>query len=191
MNIEIEAKFQVSDFRLLRGMLAQHQALPEGEHLETNTYFDTPDHALRDADKGVRLRVTRDLSGVAPAQAIMTFKGPRRPSAFKSRQEIEFTVGDAANAAALLEALGLAPVLTFQKRRQSWLLHGCKVELDELPLLGCFTEIEGSDETAIANVAALLCLSGQPSITNSYIALLLEHLSRLGSDERTILFPSA
>ena len=94
---------------------------------------------------GLRLRTNHD-SATGTETHIITWKGPRQPGALKSREEVELTVTDPADAALLLEKLGYVKVLTFEKRRQSWQLGGCKVELDELPLLGSFVEVEGPGE---------------------------------------------
>src|SRR5690606_38713671 len=111
--------------------------------METNLFFDTPDRSLQSADRGLRLRVNRNID-TDECSIVITHKGPRREGAFKARQETELRVGDADDAAALLEALGFVRTLTFEKRRERWELDGCGVELDELPRIGSFVEIEGS-----------------------------------------------
>jgi adenylate cyclase class IV len=52
------------------------------------------------------------------------------------------------------------------------------VELDELPHLGCFVEIEGPDEQSVLAVRDRLGLAG-PGITKSYLAMLDAHCGGL------------
>ena len=79
---------------------------------------------------------------------------------------------DARAAGELLGALGYHPVLTFEKRRQRWLLDDCRVELDEVPHLGHFIEIEGDSDEAVLAVRDALGLGEVPLIRASYIAML-------------------
>ena len=72
----------------------------------------------------------------------------------------------------LLTSIGFVEVLRFAKRRESWRLAGCRVELDELPKLGCFVEIEGPSEEAIQAVREQLGLVDSESVTRGYPELL-------------------
>ena len=83
-----------------------------------------------------------ELLAGAPQPATLTFKGPLEASAFKKRREIELAVSEADGMRRLLEAIGFVEVLRFQKRRESWRLDNCRVELDEVPRLGRFVEID-------------------------------------------------
>jgi len=56
MGMEIEAKMKVDDLEVIRLRLEAAGAVAVGQVLETNTFFDTPNCALREADKGLRLR---------------------------------------------------------------------------------------------------------------------------------------
>src|SRR3954453_5141750 len=145
MPVEIEAKMKVPDFSSVRTRLEDVGAERRGAVMETNTFFDTEDRSLLARDQGLRLRTTKDVKSGAEESTI-TFKGPRLQGQLKSREERELKVGSAKEAMALLESLGFSRVLTFQKRRESWMLDGCHVELDELPYIGVFVEIEGPKE---------------------------------------------
>jgi adenylate cyclase class 2 len=188
MPSEIEAKLKVGDLEATRQKLKTLGAKADGTRLEINTFFDTPDHTLRLADKGLRLRTRRDLDD-GKEDAILTFKGPNQPGPFKNRDEIETRVDDPKATAALLEALGFCRDLSFEKKRESWKLDGCHVELDEVPHLGCFVEIEGPDEKSIAALQQKLGLDGLPAVKTSYIALLVAWLNEHGREERDIRFP--
>jgi adenylate cyclase class 2 len=185
MAIEIEAKMQIDDPAAMRRRLKAAGAKLAGNHLETNTFFDTPTAALRRADKGLRLRANRDAR-TGRTVHIVTFKGPRRPGPLKRREEIEFVVDDPRAFTEVFAELGYAATLSFRKRRQSWRLSGCKIELDELPLLGTFIEIEGPSQPKILSVRKHLGLTDHPLIRGSYASLLA---ARVGKSSKTVEFP--
>jgi adenylate cyclase, class 2 len=188
MGLEIEAKMKVVDLEVLRLRLEAAGAAAAGEHLETNVFFDTSGGSLTQADKGLRLRTDRQ-SQPPRTRHLVTFKGPRQPGPLKMRQEIEFSVDDPGAATELFKELGMAMVLSFQKRRRSWTLLGCKVELDELPYLGSFVEIEGPAPEKVMHARQTLGLADQPIITSSYAALLGRHLEEHKIQSRTVEFP--
>lgn len=147
----------------------------EKQHvLELNTFFDTNDGSLKSTDQGLRIRI--EHAPGRPDVAVITHKGPRAHGKLKSRMETEVQVEDARSAAELLAALGYLPVLTFEKRRSRWVLDGCHVELDELPYLGAYCEIEGPDDDVVLAVRAKLGLQEAPLIRASYIAMLMSYI---------------
>src|SRR5262245_48355845 len=126
MPIEIEAKMKVDDLGEERRKLRECGAAPLGRVLEVNTFFDTPQQSLYHAGKGLRVRTSTDAASNRSTHVI-TFKGPRQPGALKKREEIEVAVADADAAIALLKALGHIIVISFEKRRESWKLDGCRI----------------------------------------------------------------
>ena len=148
MPLEIEAKLRVESLDPVRERLRAAGAELLGCVLEANRIFDRPDGSLRRGGCGLRVRSCVAESGDAPP-ATLTFKGPIVPGAFKSRDEVEVSVGDADVAVRILEALGFVVILAYRKRRESWRLRDCRVELDEPPHIGLFVEIEGPDDAAI------------------------------------------
>lgn len=187
MPVEIEAKIKVDDFAAVRANLAEHHGVRVKSVVESNAFFDTEDRSLQAADKGLRVRSARNAAD-GSEECTATFKGPRMLSALKSRHEIEVSVNDFAAAVELLKALGFVQVLLFEKRRETWVLAGCKVELDELPLLGCYVEIEGPNETTIRVVQQALGLGTRPNVKTAYVGLLISHLQDLGVADRTVRF---
>lgn len=187
MALEIEAKFRVDSHDALRERLRALDAERVARMFERNHIFDRADRSLLVRDEGLRVRAFERVEGVAPPPTL-TYKGRRMGGAFKTREEHETTVGDAAAACAILAALGFVEVILFEKRRERWRLGACAVELDELPYLGRYVEIEGPDADAVRRVQQLLELDAQPSIRSSYIALLLEHCRETGRPSRQITF---
>ncbi|RME41826.1 MAG: CYTH domain-containing protein, partial [Planctomycetota bacterium] len=151
MAQEIEAKFRVSSHDPVRARLQACGAKPLGCVLERNRIYDRQDGSLRAAGCGLRLRTISQEDGTS-GQGTLTFKGPVGPGPFKSREEIETGITDPAALEAILDRLGLLPILVYDKRRESWAWNGCRIELDEVPRLGRFVEIEGPDEKTIAAV---------------------------------------
>jgi adenylate cyclase class 2 len=187
MAVEIEAKMQVDSLDVVRQRLQALGAEPAGEAIETNTFFDTDDRSLLAADKGLRLRTMHPQPSGQPKH-IMTFKGPRQHGPLKSREEKEVGVDNAKAATVMLEALGYHHILSFEKKRESWRLADCLVELDELPHLGLFVEIEGPKEDAVMKVRESLQLADEPIIKASYVALLMTHLQETGNASRVVKF---
>jgi len=176
MAVEIEAKMKLDDLDAIRRRLESLGASPAGEHLETNTFFDTADTSLRKADKGLRLRANKDVK-TGETEYIVTFKGPRQPGELKTRQEIEFSVDDPTAATQAFIELGFRVSIRFQKRRRSWRFMQCKVELDELPRLGGFVEIEGPSADAVMAARKALDLANEPLVSDSYASLLARQLT--------------
>lgn len=189
MPTETECKIPVTDFEPIEARLRQHRAEPHGTFLQDDRFFDSPDGRLLAADQGLRLRsVVREDQPGAAAEHILTYKGARRKGTLKQREEIESGVSDPQAMVDLLDRLDLSLMLHLQKRRQRYRLGGCWVELDTLPLLGRFVEIEGPDGQAIARVAESLGLDLSCSLTDSYAALLMEQARQRGMQTRPAEF---
>src|SRR5947208_2421378 len=101
MPIEIEAKMAIPTLEPVRAALRARGAERLGLTLETNAFFDTEGRVLLAGDEGLRLRTNRDLERGRDTHVI-THKGPMQHGQLKSREEVELTVADAADAARLL-----------------------------------------------------------------------------------------
>ncbi|MDB5291835.1 MAG: adenylate cyclase [Phycisphaerales bacterium] len=187
MAVEIEAKMAVEDLAQVRARLVECGAQRLGHFFEVNTFYDTDDRTLLAGDRGLRLRLNRNMQS-GEEDHIITYKGPRQPGALKSREEVELGVEGSAEAMKLLESLGYHKMLSFEKRRESWLLDGCKVELDEVPYLGTYVEVEGPDEASVMKVRQTLNLSNRPPIKTGYVALLTGYLQERGQSLRDVRF---
>jgi adenylate cyclase class 2 len=187
MAVEIEAKMKVEDFDAVRRRLTELGAHHVGAVLETNTFFDTPDRSLLAAEKGLRLRRTQDIS-TGEKHYVITVKGPQQKGPLKSREEAEVSVSDGDRAADVLRMLGYEPTLSFEKKRESWTLADCKIELDQLPIFGRFVEIEGPGEEAVMRVRETLHLANRELIKTGYISMLANYLREHGDKRRAITF---
>jgi len=187
MPLEIEAKLQVDSHEAVRRSLGERGAVALGRVLETNRILDRADGKLRAAGAALRVRTTEPVND-GSGSTTLTFKGPIQQSGLKRRQEIEVQVSDARSILDLLGALGFVEVMVYCKCRESYRLERCRVELDEVPLLGDFVEIEGPDERSIAGVRDRLGLGDLAHIAESYIGLLVAHCERTGRNWRRIDF---
>lgn len=191
MDHEIEVKFKVADFRAVRRALRKAGAAYLGTVLLTDTYYDTPDQSMRAEDRGLRVRRMRLLrAGAEPrdTRPQLTYKAPG-PSTrrAKVRQEVQTHVEDAAAMAEVLAGCGLEVTISVQKRRATYSLGSCLIELDELPLIGCYVEVEGPGEKEIHAVAETLGLDSEP-ITDHYLGLLDRARRKRGLRGRRVHF---
>lgn len=187
MPVEIEAKMHVKDIAKVRCRLEELGARHEGDVIEVNTFFDTEDHALVASDKGLRLRTKRPLAG-GETTFVITYKGPRHYGELKTREEFELEVNSDDDAIKLFDKLGYRKVLSFQKKRRSYAIDGCLVELDELPNLGTFVEIEGPNDAAVMKLREKIGLADHVMVRASYAALLTSWLQEKGRADRDIVF---
>ncbi|MCH7721117.1 MAG: class IV adenylate cyclase [Planctomycetes bacterium] len=173
MALEIECKYRVESHEPIRRALADAGASCDGRFRETNHIYDTPESTLRSAGCGLRLRIWEPESGGASITEL-TYKGPIQPGSMKTREEQEVTVSDAEQMQAILGSLGFVEVLRYRKSRERWRLDDCRIELDDVPLLGTFVEIEGPTESTIRQAATRLELPRNSTVKDTYIPMLLE-----------------
>lgn len=176
MGIEIEAKMPLKDPAALENRLRKLGAKAGRSIIEINTFFDTPQAALRSGDQGLRLRVEHEIDGKSHI-VTLTHKGPRAHGRVKTRSETEVIVDNANHAAQLLTALGFLPVFMFEKKRKHWQMDKCIIALDTLPHLGDFVEIEGPSESDVMAARDKLGLGNLPLLQASYISMLLTYLA--------------
>jgi len=189
MAIEIEAKIKVESLEPIVERLREAGGKFESKLSQRDTYFNNTKSSLTKSGRGLRLR--REVSDDGE-KTVLTFKGPKQKGPFKSRQEIEVGLGEDgfSGMVKLLSGLGFEQVLVFEKRRKVWLLDGCQVCLDEVPLLGNFVEVEGPDENVIAEVLSKIQLYGLEHINKGYAKLMREKLDEISSDKTEIFFDS-
>jgi len=173
MGIEIEKKYRigsVEEAARLRERLRALGAETSGEEFEENTLYTGPG-----LERGHRVLRLRRVNG----RAVFTFKESQSDaSGIKRRREDETVVADADALAAILDALGYTPAVVYEKRRETWLVVGVEVVLDELPF-GLFVEIEGEEEL-ILKAERLLKLTTAETEHKSYPQLTLEQGTRVG-----------
>ena len=164
--VEVEVKFYLEDHIQLRGRLAEVGAeLFAPRVYERNVRFDTPQESLLARQELLRLR--------QDSRARLTFKGPSAAdpaSEAKVREEIELEVGDFDRMSAILQRLGLIPVQTYEKYRETYHWRDVEIVLDEMPY-GNFVELEGA-ESDLKSVAAALGLDWSRRVLANYLGLM-------------------
>lgn len=144
-----------------------------GEEVHEDIYFNAPDRDFRKSDEALRLRK-------AGEKIFLTYKGAKKGSRVKSRNEIQVEVSDFERARELLKSLGYSEFIRIRKRRKIFRRDDVTVCLDDVESLGSFLEVEvlGDDveraERKIEEVLKELGLSERERITESYLELLLK-----------------
>lgn len=160
-NEEIEVKFVVDDADdMRRRVLALGATLEVPRTYETNITFDTGESRLRRGGRLLRLRRDR--------RNVLTYKEPpaQEDADFKVRNEFEVEVSDFAQARSIIEGLGFAAAMRYEKFRETFSYYGAEILLDELPV-GDFMEIEATREE-IRSIAAALGLDFGARLRGSY-----------------------
>ena len=188
MPTELECKIRVDSHEPIRRRLRDARAEYVGRVQEVNGIFDDAAFRLRKRGCGLRVRSITVLDGEGPS-ATLTYKGPIQASAFKRREELEVSIGKADAASAILEALGFQRRILFEKRRESWRVGSLHVELDEVPTLGFFVEIEASTEDEIGSVMVQLGLEGEAHLARGYVSMLADRNDSSRGDPIEIRFP--
>ena len=179
--LEIEAKFQVADRAAVVAKLAPLNAVWVADRVDEDQYFNAPDRDFKQTDEAFRLRRIG-------AENRLTYKGPKRRAATKTRTEIEVRFADgeqtAADTARMLVALGYRPVAIVRKQRTVYHLSrgpfAVEVCLDEVDQVGAFAEVEVvAEEAQTAEAeAVVLAVAAELGLTQreqrSYLAMVLE-----------------
>lgn len=176
MGTELEIKMRVDTLAPTREALQKAGATRIAHVKETNSFFDRSDRELLNNGSGLRIRSEVPVEG-GDQRTRITFKGPRI-AADAPRREVEFMASDCDSATELLEAVGFTRMLSFEKTRESWTLGGCEIELDDVPELGLFVEIEGHELAAIQKIREQLHLASLPLIKQGYAEMIAKKPSR-------------
>ncbi len=181
-GLETEVKIEIASPRLFRRKLREAGfGIHRRRVFERNAMFETEPPTLRPRGCIVRLRE-------AGGRFTLTYKGPATVARHKSREEIEFTVSDAAVAQEFLGRLGYQSKFIYEKYRTEYKEQERKgiVTLDETPI-GIYAELEGTEKW-IDSTARILGIADKDYITASYGALYLQWCERQGLDPGHMCF---
>lgn len=187
---ETEVKIKLDSPSTIAGrLLACGFAVSVPRAFEANTLYETKDRALARNSMLLRLRQT-------DGRAVITWKGPGETGPYKSRPELETTVGSAETMQQIFAHLGYEPSFRYEKYRTEYTRSGDMasrdtegtVTVDETPI-GDFLELEGPgpwiDRTALA-----LGFSSADYILDSYGRLYLADCERRGVQPGDMIFAS-
>ncbi len=171
-NLESEIKLAVASISdILARLAANGFTVSRPEVFEQNDVFDTPNIALRTANRLLRIRRVG-------SECLVTFKGPPSAGPHKVREELEFNASDAEKVGLVFDRLGYRRTFRYEKYRTELTAPDTPgvVTLDRTPI-GNFLEIE-ADGATIDRVAENLGFLKSDYITMSYGALYLDHCER-------------
>jgi adenylate cyclase class 2 len=179
-NTETEVKIKVSDLDAIAQQLESLGAVRTHDRTyEKNVRYEDANQSLTPADRVLRLR--------QDDQVRLTYKEPTESTGrFKTRTEIEVTVGDFDTTELLLQKLGYHPAWVYEKYRTTFTLGNCEIVLDEMPY-GALIEIEG-DTVCIESALTRLGLHDAPPIHASYSDLFFAIKAKLGLSFRDLTF---
>jgi adenylate cyclase class 2 len=136
---EIEVKVLEIDTRDVERRLRAMGARKVFSGKVVTVMYDFPDRRLRDSDVVVRLR---SMGGkyILGAKTGLTY------SRVKSAHEHELVVDDPECLENILAAIGLEPRRRFVKHRIAYALGSCHVDIDKLPGIPTYLEIEAPNQ---------------------------------------------
>ena len=175
-HIEVEVKIRLSSVKEFDDIIKGLSAKFIDSNVEEDLYFNHPNRNFKNTGEVLRLR--QDNRG----RVTLTYKAIR-PSAYKSKLEIEVEVNDYQAMLEILKNLGFKPVAKIVKNRRIYEIDflGNKVHflLDEVKGLGTFLEIEvmskntEEGERLLKAILSKLNLTGR-IITRSYLEMMLD-----------------
>ncbi len=183
-NTEVEVKIPLSDRAETESRLEQlgfRQSV--SRRWESNDLYDTETRSLHQKGTILRLRQSGEKS-------IITWKGSGQPGPYKSRPELETSIGSLTIFQQILEQLGYARVFRYEKYRTEYADGSNRgaIMVDETPI-GDFMEIEGRGDW-IDTTAARLGFSPGDYVLESYGRLYLEHCRKHGLEPGNMVFAS-
>lgn len=179
--IETEVKHKIKNKKELQKTKQKIKKIAEYKKTETeyNIVFDSPDFSLR--KKGFLLRLRKDSKNT------LTFKSKIKSKKFKKRQETEFQVKDFNKTKKIIEKKGFIPVFVYEKKRTYFDFNGTEIQIDELPFIGFYLEIEGT-EKGIKETEKKLGLKEKNRKTTNYLQLFVEWKKKHKRKEKNMIF---
>jgi predicted adenylyl cyclase CyaB len=172
LHREIEAKILGVDEKRLKARLLELGAKRTFSGTILTTYFDFPTNALALQKTVLRLRKTK-------GKATMCVKTKPAVGRLKKLNELEVSVDDFEEAAKILAALGFVEKERIEKKRNSFQLGSCEIELDRIGGLPLFAEIEGRTERDVLAAAKRLGFSQEQLLPWNTFQV-LEHYRKKG-----------
>jgi adenylate cyclase class 2 len=171
--MEYEVKIRVGGLGPIRDRLAALGIPPARCIVERDLYFNSPARDFGVTDEALRIRSTGE-------ETTLTYKGPKLGhGTVKAREELIVPVGAGETMGEILLRLGFTHTAVVKKQRETYLVEGAYVALDEVEGLGPFVEIEapagmGKLEAVdlICRVREMLGIMGEET-TLSYLELIL------------------
>jgi adenylate cyclase, class 2 len=184
-GLETEVKIPLTDTSAARARIESLGfQVSVARVFEANTIYDTARQTLRQANMLLRLRQ-------AGERGVITWKGPSVAGPYKSRPEIETSVGSIESLDQILRQLGYAPMFRYEKYRTEFAAPDAAgtIVLDETPI-GGFLELEGAGDW-IDETAERLGFSKNDYVLDSYGKLFLSYKEKNGFPHSHMVFENA
>ncbi|MGC8610668.1 MAG: class IV adenylate cyclase [Thermoplasmata archaeon] len=146
-NMEIEVKYRIKNIDDLEKKIVELGAEYLGEVIESDFYYNHPCKDFSKTDEAIRIR--KYERGI-----LLTYKGPRKKSDYKIREEIETIVDE--NIFDILKKLNFKEIANIIKRRKKYRIWNVNILLDHVENLGNFIELEIFDENYLQNIEKLV-----------------------------------
>jgi len=181
---EIKLYLGDADINSFIDMCYEHYPmLIKSNSFQRDEYYDTLGMQLQSSDFVVRIRLKNNIKMVA-------LKSPRiyLSEFVHKRIELEFQVNDGDDSInKQIEEQNLIPIAIIEKRRTTLKGDNFVIEVDEVPFLGNFVEIESSDVDVVNKICSVLCINELKKVKENYGELLDIKLVELGLPLRPYL----
>lgn len=148
--LEVEIKIlEINKEEIIKKILAEGGTLVTPQRLLVAQKFDTKNKDIK--NKNNLFRIRKDGEKVEITYKINRFQD----DGFRKAEEIQTTVGDFETIQKIILALDFVPTQYCEKKRTTYSLHHTLIEIDEIPNVPPYIEIEG-DEKNISEVVQLL-----------------------------------
>jgi adenylate cyclase class 2 len=178
--IEVEIKAALKEKEELTAKMLE-LGFVKGDLLkETDVYFDSPHHKMKENDTALRIRSCENLTQGTKV-CYMTYKGPKMDKISISRKEVGMEIESVETGTEIFTSLGFFTVPAVIKHRQWLHLDNVTACLDSVEDLGDFLELEmviadaSEKEAALNDLIALLEKLGygrEDLLQTSYLSML-------------------
>ncbi len=187
-SFEVEVKFPVPNHDTVIAALTHIGLHPKLTEHQNDRYFNHPCRDFAKSDEALRIRHTTIEHLQSPSQSgtehfELTYKGPKIDPLSKTRVEINTSIQNLDEVAAVLGHLGFRTAGVVTKTRTIYDMDDIEICIDIVEGLGVFVELESAAETeeevptvrdALLRLAEQIGLDTSTMIRTSYLELILE-----------------
>ena len=182
MQNEIEAKFLHISHDVMRQVLKNAGATCTVPMRDMRrSILDFPDRRLHQSNSFVRVRDEGD-------KVTMTFKR-FEDQGVNGAREVETLVGSYEQALNICLAIGLVVQSSQESKRETWLIDGVEVVLDEWPWLDPLIEIEGPSEAEVKRTSYRLGLDWQSAVFGDATVAYRAQYPHLSDEDNIVQIP--
>lgn len=175
---ETEIKLDLGEMNkdeFINACLKNYPKLTKTQSFQRDTYYDTLDMQLQSKDFVVRVRENDN-------EIFVALKSPRvyLSEFIQKRIELEFRVANLEEILKQVESQRLKPIAIIEKKRITLKADEFTLEVDELPYIGSFVEIESESLERIEEIYERLPIMNLRKVKENYGELLDKKLEQMG-----------